>query len=88
MGVPTFAQVWDLMACALVRDVLDQRIEVGGADGFGPVADLPAPIPEMRVLAVECVTRGSFEAVGDVRYRHARRMTHQNMHVIVSAARG
>jgi hypothetical protein len=67
---------------SLSLDVSDKRLEGDGSDGLGPVADLPDEPLRLGQRGMESATRGSFQAVSDLRDRDARWMTDQDMDVV------
>lgn len=67
---------------SLSLDVSDERLEGDGSDGLGPVADLPDESLRLGQREMESATRGSLQAVSDLRDRDARWMTDQDMDVV------
>jgi hypothetical protein len=57
---------------SLSLDVGDKRLEGDGSDGLGPVADLPDEPLRLGQREMESATRGSLQAVSDLRDRDAR----------------
>jgi len=73
---------------SLCSDVGDQRLERDGSHGLGPVADLPDELLCPRQREMDRATRGSFEAVSDLRDGHAGGMTDEDMDVIGGVSGG
>lgn len=73
---------------SLSSDVGDERLERDGSDGLGPVADLPDEPLRLGPRAMERATRGSFEAMSDLRDGDAGRMTDEDMDVVSGVSGG
>lgn len=74
------------MMRSLSSDVGDEVLEGGWRDGLGPVADLPDESLRLGQGEMERATGGSLEAVGDLCDRDTRRMTDNDVDVVVGIA--
>jgi transposase len=72
--------------CSLATDVGIEGIERRRTDGLGPVADLPDAPLGLGQRDVERATRRSLQAMRDLRDRDARRMTDNDVDVVVGIA--
>jgi hypothetical protein len=73
---------------SLSSDVGDEWLERHGRDGLGPVADLPDEPLRLGACEMERATRGSLEAVSDLRDGDAGRMTDEDMDVVSGVSGG
>ena len=74
------------VVCALLPDVADERVEVGRANRFGPVADLPESQRMVGGETVEGAAGRSLQQMSDLRDGNSWWVSQQHMHVVSGVA--
>ena len=83
---PTFSRMGFVMVFALMADVVDDRIEIGWADRFGPIPFLPSEVASKAAVMVQLVRRCALQVSHEFAERSRRGETDDDVNVVACAA--